>query len=129
MIYCCGVYHTPVRTVFIEPNFDYKDRKLEVLVCPVCGALKAVLTQFNTKTLQYEKYIPPRKKTSEFISKMQSENWFEVKIKCGTKGRAGFIFGINKEYKNGEIKQFASDFNGEKKLVKTIQPILHQYDC
>lgn len=124
MIYCCGAYYAPINTVFIESDCNYKDRKLEVLVCPKCGALKAVLTQFNTKTLQYEKYIPPRKKTAQFIRKFQEKNWFEIKIKCGTKGRAGFIFGINKEYKNGEIKQFASDFNGEKQLVKTIQPLL-----
>ena len=121
MIYCCGVYHTPIKTVFLEPDYNYKDRMLEIFLCPKCGSLKAILTQLNKKTLQYEIYIPPRKKTSGFIRQMQEKKWTELKIKSGTKGRAGFIFGINREYKNGEIRQFASDFNGEKKLVKTIQ--------
>ena len=33
----------------------------------------------------------------------------------------GWRYGINKEYKNGKIKQFACDFYGNKELVKEVK--------
>ncbi len=118
MIYCCGGYHTPLRTVFLMPDLNYRDRKLEVLVCPVCGALVAELCQFNIKTLKYETFRPKRKKTAKFILDVEKGKWQEIKVKFGTKERAGFIYGVNKELKNGKIYQYAVNFNGDKKLVK-----------
>lgn len=120
MIYCCGAYHTALKTVFLIPDFKYRDRKLEILVCPICGALVAVLTQFNIKTEKYETFRPNRKKTSKFIKDIESGKWQEIKVKYGTKERAGFIYGVNKELKNGKICQYAVDFNGVKKLVKVL---------
>ena len=38
MIYCCGGYFEPLKTVFLIPDFRFRDRKLEVLVCPKCGS-------------------------------------------------------------------------------------------
>lgn len=120
MIYCCGGYHTPLKTVFLAPDFKYRDRKLEVLVCPSCGALIAELTQYCIKTQKYEVFRPKRKKTSKFIREVENGKWQEIKIKYGTKERAGFVFGLNREFKNGKIYQYAVNFNGEKKLVKVI---------
>ncbi len=120
MIYCCGGYHTPLRTVFLMPDFLYRDRKLEVMVCPICGNLKAELVQYNVKTEKYESFIPKRKKTAKFIQDVESGKWQEIKIKYGTKERAGFVYGVNREFKNGKIYQYAVNFNGEKKLVKVI---------
>ena len=123
MIYCCGIYHNPLRTVFLLPNGDFKDRKLEILICSKCGTLIAVLTQFNIKTQKYEIYRPSRKKTAKFIKEIQEQKWDEIKVKYGTRERAGFVYGVNREYKNKEIRQYAVNFNGEKKLVKVIPQI------
>ncbi len=120
MIYCCGRYHNPLRTVFISDNSLYKERKLEIIICPVCQALSAVLTQYNITTQKYETYRPKRKRTAKFIKQIELGKWKEIKLKYGTKERAGFVYGINKEYKNGTIYQYAVNFNGEKKLVKVI---------
>ena len=118
MIYCCGAYNSPSKTVFLLSDFLFRDRRLEVLVCPKCGALVAELTQFNIKEQRYETFRPNRKKVSKFIKEVESGSWHEIKIKYGTKERAGFVYGLNKEHKDGRVFQYAVDFNGEKKLVK-----------
>ncbi|MCD7879816.1 MAG: hypothetical protein LUG16_07785 [Candidatus Gastranaerophilales bacterium] len=121
MIYCCGSCCEPLETVFILPSFQYRDRKLEVSRCPVCGALHAKVTQFNVKTQQYETFQPRRKKIKKFIDSVKDGKWFKVNVKYGTPAAAGFVFGLNKELKNGDIKQYSVDFNGTKKLVKIIK--------
>ncbi len=118
MIFCCGLYYEPFKTVFIASNFEFRDRKLEILHCPRCGALVAELTQFNIKTKEYEIYRPSRKKVSKFIRAIEEGKWQEIKFKYGTKERAGFIYGVNREHKDGRVFQYAVDFNGNKKLVK-----------
>ena len=120
MIFCCGAYFEPIRTVFLLPDFMYRDRKLEVLVCPKCGALVVELTQFNIKTESYETFRPKRKKVGKFIRSIQEGSWKDIKVKVGTKQRAGFVFGVNKLKKDGKIYQYAVDFNGTKKLVKVV---------
>ena len=120
MIYCCGAYFQPIRTVFLLPDFMYRDRKLEVLVCPKSRTLVAELTQFNVKTEKYETFRPKRKKVGKFIRSIQEGSWKDIEVKVGTKHRAGFVFGVNKLNKDGKIYQYAVDFNGTKKLVKVI---------
>ena len=119
MIFCCGLYHEPFKTVFVAPDFNFRDRKLEILYCPRCGALVAELTQFNIKEQKYELYRPNRKKTSKFLKSIEAGKWQEIKVKYGVKGSAGFVYGVNREHKNGKIYQYAVDFNGEKRLVRT----------
>lgn len=82
--------------------------------------LIAELTQFNMKKQKYEVFRPKRKRTSEFIKQIENDKWREIRVRYGTKERAGFIFGLNRELKNGIIYQYAVNFNGEKKLVKVI---------
>ncbi len=120
VIYCCGGYHTPHRTVFVCSDNQYINRKLEIIICPKCGALVAELTQYNIKTKKYEKYRPKRKRTSRFLKEIESGKWYECKVKYGTKEKAGFVYGQNKEAKDGKIYQYAVDFNGTKRLVKVI---------
>lgn len=120
MIYCCGGFHTPIRTVFLASTSEYTDRKLEVLVCPVCGALSAVLIQYDIKNQKYELFRPKSKKTAKFIKEAEAGDWRESNIRYGTKQGAGFVYGLNKQHKNGKIYQYAVDFNGIKKLVKVI---------
>ena len=120
MIYCCGGYHTPYKTVALLPTFRHRERKLEVLVCPICGSVVAELVQYNVKTQMYEKIRPKKKKTLKFLADVESGKFDEVKIKHGVKQNAGYIFGVNKQAKDGKIYQYSVDFNGNKKLVKVI---------
>lgn len=118
MIFCCGLYFKPLKTIFVLPDFNYRDRKLEILHCPRCGALVAELTQFNVNTQEYETFRPNRKKTAKFLKEIEAGSWNEVKIKPATKEKSGFVYGVNREHKNGKIYQYSVDFNGIKKLVK-----------
>ena len=120
MIYCCGGYYDPFRTIMLASDFQYKDRKLEILLCPKCGNLVAVLTQFNIQTNKYETFRPKRKKTVDFLNKVKDGSWFELKVNYGTREKAGFVYGENRLHKDGTIYQYAVNFNGEKKLVKII---------
>ncbi len=120
VIYCCGGYHKPQQTVILFPENEYKERKLEILVCPVCGSIAAELTQYNTKSKKYETFRPKRKQTVKFIKKLQEGKWKEEKVSFGTKSNKGFVYGVNVESQNGKIYQYAVDFNGERKLVKVI---------
>lgn len=121
MIYCCGGYHNPFQTVSLESNYEFKDRKLEIAVCPSCGRLLACLVQFNIKLNKYELFRPKKKHTAKFLKALEAGKWKEVNLKYGTKEKASFVFGVNKEYKNGNIYQYAVNFNGERKLVKVIK--------
>ena len=121
MIYCCGGYHSPVKTIELSSHYKYSERKLEILECPICKTLIAELKMFNIKHQKYEYFRPKRKKTPQFIKDVQSGKWDEIHLKFGTKERSGFVFGENREYKNGKICQYAVDFNGVKRLVKVIK--------
>ena len=118
---CCRQNNLPFVTVFLNPEKNFRDRKLEIAVCAVCGALLAELTQFNTDKCAYEIIRPKRKHTAAFIKKMQKKQWQIIEHKNCTKSNMNFIYGENRELKNGKICQYAVDFNGEKKLVKIIE--------
>ena len=121
MIMCCRRQNEPLVRVFLRSDNEFRDRKLEVAICAVCGTLIAELTQFNIKKGVYEVIRPKSKKTAKFIKKMQEMEWFEIELPKGTKSNMNYIYGVNREYKNGKICQYAVDFNGVKKLVKIIE--------
>lgn len=121
VIYCCSIYIEPFRTVYLPSVGLFKNRRLQICVCPVCGALIAELTQFNCETESYETIRPKRKKVAKFLKQMEVQKWFELDCKYATKQNAGFVYGINKQMKNGDIYQFSVDFNGKKDLVKIIK--------
>ena len=121
MIMCCRRLNEPLVTVYLCPDDEFRDRKLEIATCCVCGALIAELTQFNIAKQIYEVVRPKRKHTAAFIKKCQQLEWFDLKQNSATKGKMGFVYGVNREYENGKIYQYAVDFNGTKKLVKIIE--------
>ena len=103
------------------PTFRHRERKLEVLTCPVCGGIVAELVQYNVRTKEYETFRPKKKKTLKFIEDVENGKFDEVKIKYGTTHGSAFVYGLNKEAKDGKIYQYSVDFNGQKKLVKIIE--------
>ena len=121
MLYCCGGYHKPDKIVTLLPTFRHKERKLEVLTCPVCGSVVAELVQYNVRSKEYETFRPKKKKTLSFIRDVESGKFDEVKVSYGTSHGASFVYGLNIEAKDGKIYQYSVDFNGQKKLVKIIE--------
>ena len=91
------------------------------MTCPTCGAIVAVLTQYNVNTMQYETIRPKKKKTMKFLQDINDGKLNDVKVFYGSKVNSTYVFGVNKEAKDGKIYQYAVDFNGVKKLVKVIE--------
>ncbi|MBQ3641198.1 hypothetical protein II906_04640 [bacterium] len=120
MIYCCGALHEPVQTVFLYPTLFYKKRKLELTICPNCGNIVAEIVQYNSRTKKWVKFRPKAKKVKKLIQDLQNDFWQAEETKSANKFNASFSFGLNRQYKNGKIYQFAVDFNGKKELVKII---------
>ena len=120
MIYCCGALHEPIRTVFLFPTMFYKKRKLELTICPNCGALIAEIIQFNARTNKWIRYRPKTKKVKKLIQNLKDNFWETKEPKAANKFNASFAFGVNRQYKNGKIYQFSVDFNGQKEIVKVI---------
>ena len=65
-------------------------------------------------------YLLKSKRTLDFIKKALEGKLDTVKVKYGTREKAAFVYGVNRQAKNGKIYQYAVDFNGTKKLVKVI---------
>ena len=101
-------------------------RKLYLAQCPICQKEIAVYLCFdNLKNTVFEKYYYSggAKKIKERLKKDISGTMLGFKAKY--KMPFGFRYGVNKEIKrNGKIigiNQYASDFRGNKILVKKIK--------
>ena len=123
MILCCRQKNLPLVTAYLNPEKQYRDRKLEVAICKVCGVLLAELTQFNINKCIYEVFRPKRKDTASFIKRMQNLEYKIIEHPNISKSNMSYIYGVNREYKNGKIYQYAVDFNGQKNLVKIIDKL------
>ena len=120
MIFCCGRKQNPVKTVRLMPDFKYRERLLELIICEVCGKIIAEITQYNVKTKKYCKKHLSKRQLAKYLARLDNGRWQEVKLDYGTKERAGFVYGVNRIDKEGKIYQYSVDFNGTKTLVKVI---------
>ncbi len=113
------------RVYFLADSKEFKNRKLKVGYCPTCRTSIAILTEkriaddhvFNDflKGFKAQKIIKKEKKNVLFITYGQAQ-----KIKDT------WTYGVNREIKNRkgeivEIRQYASNFHGQKELIKTVQ--------
>lgn len=111
---------------FLCDNDTESKRKLYIANCPICGKEMALYACLCEKTgTEFEKYYYSggAKKIKERLKKDISTTMLGFKTKYTSP--FGFRYGINKEIKSkGKIigiKQFASDFYGNKILVKKIK--------
>ena len=111
---------------FLVDDGDFIKRKMYIKTCPICNKEMVLYSHYDSKTNEYyEKYYYSggAKKIKERNKKYVSSTMLGFATKY--KMPFGFKYGINKEIKkNGEIvgiKQFASDFYGNKSLVKVIE--------
>lgn len=120
LIYCCGMLHKPDRIIRLMPDFKYSDRVLEIFICNVCGKISAELTQFNIKHQKIKKKRLEKRQLVKFINFFKDGSFDEIAPDYATKSRAGFVYGVNRQDKNGKIYQYSVDFNGTKTLVKIL---------
>ena len=121
----CNSVFKPSDIWFRLDSKDEQNRKLYIANCPICNKEMALYSSKLNNGEYFEKYYYSNgaKKIKEKLKKDVTATMLGFKIKY--KMPFGFKYGINKEIvKNGQVvgvKQYASDFWGNKILVKKIE--------
>lgn len=98
---------------------DYTERILLSGFCPQCNSW---VLELHKRTVEghWTCQTFKRKKATNLFKELENEILGEyTSIKYGNKSNMGFVFGENRLVGN-EIRQYSVDFNGKKKLVKTL---------
>lgn len=100
----------------------YTNRYLSIGFCPNCNKPVAELVQFRFDG-QVEKEVLSGVGANTLM--LCHANEIICSLKTYLKKRKnskpyGWVYGINKQLKNGKIKQYAADFYGNKELIKSI---------
>lgn len=120
MQHCCKFHADNI--YFLEDNNMFSSRKLSIGFCPICKKPVAELTEwrfdgvFNKqRTAGINANAMVNELSNQIISSINDINYKKLKSKP-----YGWKYGINKQTKNGNIKQYACDFYGNKELIKTL---------
>ena len=102
------------------------NRKMFIATCPICNKEMVLYEHLDNETKEYYSkyyYSGGARRIKERNKKFVSHTMLGFNNKY--KMPFGFKYGINKEIKKGGeivgIKQFASDFYGNKSLIKVIE--------
>lgn len=120
----CNSVFKPVDIWFLLDNNESIKRKVYIANCPICNKEIALYSYCSINGEYFEKYYYSggARRIKEQLKKDVTSTMLGFKNKY--KSPYGFKYGINKEIKrNGKvvgIKQYASDFWGNKILVKKI---------
>ena len=124
MRHCNSVFKPNDIWFLLDSNGDTK-RKLYIANCPICNKDMVLFSCLKQNGEYFEKYYYSNgaKKIRDKFKKEVTSTMLGFKEKY--KMPFGFKYGINKEIvKNGRVigvKQYASDFWGNKILVKKIE--------
>ena len=107
---------------YLEENSIYTDRILSIGFCPICKRPVAELVEHNCSG-GINKVTLSGIHAQNLMKKVQSEivyagsdaNYRKLKGKP-----FGWKYGLNKEFRNGKIRQYAKDFYGNKELIKEL---------
>jgi hypothetical protein len=119
---CCGRDFEDYDRVINLPNVDNKFyRNIRIINnCPVCGALLAELQYYNPVKEHFEYIKPERKHVAEWIRVFERENYVEklyIEDDSGSNSDMNWVSG-----RQTRKSQFAIDFNGVERLVRTSDP-------
>lgn len=123
-----NMYHCmdfmPSDVWFLLPNEIFTERKLNIGFCPVCGKPVAKLkqTDLNSNTHLLKKSGLDADQFCFNLSNQIDYKKSRIISQNSRKKLYGWIYGINKQNtSNGNIKQYASDFYGNKEIVKEMK--------
>lgn len=118
MFHCTKFFHFKIIYLFDSPSF--RSRYIKVGVCPKCGKLIAELHEERKADGKEFIDIKSSFDAINFLKKIETQTNYSWERKKEKNLPIGWKFGINIETKSGEIKQYASDFRGNKELVKSL---------
>ena len=116
MFHCVKFFHFKIIYLFDSPSFRH--RTITIGVCPKCGKLIAELKEERKADGKTFVDIKSGIEAHNFLKKIETQINYSWERKKEKNLPIGWKFGINIETKAGEIKQYASDFRGNKELVK-----------
>ena len=110
--------------MFLKDIKNFTARKMYIAKCPVCKEYLAVICE---KRIEDGKVFIDEYKGIEALKNIYREKKRVVSVLPDVQANNlfGWVYGINKEIKNKkgkivQIRQYASDFAANKKLVKRI---------
>ena len=124
MLICHGLFRAE-EVWFLEDNSEYKNRRLEIGVCPFCNNQILMLFQTNKLTGKTSYQRARDKKAKRLFKELKPQiDYKKSDIAKGSKSNMAYIYGKNEiRTINGEkmLIQKAVDFNGTEKIVKMIK--------
>ena len=123
MLNCHGLFRAE-EVWFLYDTQKFKNRRLEIGVCPYCNNKIVGLFEKDKITNQLYFVRARDKKAKRLYEKLKSQiDYKKSDIPKGTKSNMGFVFGKNEIKKfdgKNVIFQKAVDFNGTEKTVKKL---------
>lgn len=104
---------------------DFEARKLVIGYCPKCH--KPTISLSEKRITDGKIFVDTASGNDAMkIINAETKRMLCKYYKMETQSLSGWIFGVNKEIKNKEgqttqIRQYASDFRGNKKLIKKLK--------
>lgn len=118
MFHCVSFRHNKV--FFLFDNLNFRHRFIKLGYCPKCK--KTVIELHEERKADGKKFVEVKAgiEAINFLSKVATNVNYTDEIKRSNNLPIGWKYGINKELKDGTIRQYASDFNDTKELIKII---------
>ena len=118
MLHCCqfkadDIYH-------LNDTDLFSSRVLSVGFCPVCKKPVAELTEWRFDGI-YNKQSASGLEAQEIMIRYQNDIAYSVRETNYRKAMYkpyGWKYGLNRSKKNGDVRQYACDFYGNKELIK-----------
>ena len=107
---------------YLSETDIYTNRVLSIGFCPLCNKPVAELIE-QSFTGGINKTTVSGINANNMVNGLKDSILYSAQKDGYRKLRAkpyGWKFGVNKEYKNGKIRQYACDFYGNKELIKKM---------
>ena len=120
MRHCCQFKADDI--YYLNDTELFSNRTLAIGFCPICNVPVAELIEYGING-GINKISLAGMNANNLMLDMKDEILYSIKDLNYKKLKSkpfGWKYGVNKETKNGKIKQYAYDFYGNKELIKTM---------
>lgn len=120
MRHCCQFKANDIYC--LAENDLYTTRTLSIGFCPICKKPVAELLEWRFDGKVFKQTLVGVEANTVVLS-LADEILYSLKEINNKKTKSkpyGWVYGINKQLKNGKARQYACDFYGNKELIKTV---------
>lgn len=118
MRHCCGF--KPDDTYYLNDTDLFSSRMLSIGFCPICKKPVAELTEWRFDGIM-NKISASGFDAQNLMLQYQNDIVYSVRELNYKKTKSkpyGWKYGLNRSGKNGNVRQYACDFYGNKELIK-----------